>query len=217
MRVVLLGPPGAGKGTQAKRLEASRGIRQLSTGDLLRSAVDEGTALGRKAASYMDAGRLVPDEVMLGLIRDVLPTGAYRDGFLLDGFPRTVEQARGLDRLLDEAGAGLDAVLSLEIPDGELIRRLGNRRSCEACGEPYNLESRPPQADGVCDRCGGRLVQRDDDRPETVQRRLEVYHEQTEPVKAYYADRGLLTSVDGGRSVDAVGGDLERALRHPGE
>jgi adenylate kinase len=209
MRVVLLGGPGAGKGTQAKLIEARQGIRQLSTGDLLRSAVDAETELGKTARQYMDGGQLVPDEVVLGLIREVLGKDEYRDGFVLDGFPRTIAQAEGLDGLLGELELTLDAVFSIEVPDEVIVRRLGNRRNCDRCGDLFNLDTRPPKVSGLCDRCGAALGQRDDDKPETVSRRLEVYHRQTEPLKAYYAERGLLHTVDGNRDVEAIYADLD--------
>lgn len=209
--MVLLGAPGAGKGTQAKLIEERRRIRQLSTGDILRSAVERGTPLGRTARSYMDAGQLVPDEVMLDLIRETIGSGAYGSGFILDGFPRTIAQAEGLDRLLADMDSGLDAVISIEVPDASIIQRLGDRCTCEQCGELYNLSSRPPKKPGVCDRCGGGLVRREDDAPQTVARRLEVYHRQTEPLKAYYAERRLLRTIDGDRDVESIYGDLEKA------
>jgi adenylate kinase len=211
MRLILLGAPGAGKGTQAKLIEARAGIRQLSTGDILRSAVERGTELGETAREYMETGRLVPDEVMLDLIREMLGSEEYRNGFVLDGFPRTIAQADGLDRLVGELGLTLDAVLSIEVPDSSIVQRLGNRRSCEGCGELFNLDTRPPKDLGVCDHCGGTLIQREDDKPETVRQRLEVYHRQTEPLKAYYAERGLLRTVDGDRDVEAVYSDLVRS------
>lgn len=211
MRLILLGPPGAGKGTQAKLIEARLGIPPLSTGDILRSAVEKGTPLGRTAREYMDGGRLVPDDVVLDLMRDVLNSGDYRRGFILDGFPRTIAQARGLDRLLEEMGLSLDGVLSIEVPDASIVKRLEDRRTCEGCGALFNLTSRPSKEPGVCDRCGGALFQRDDDRPETIKGRLEVYHRQTEPVKAYYAERGMLRAVDGNRDVEGIYRDLEKA------
>jgi adenylate kinase len=212
MRWVFLGGPGAGKGTQAKRVEAAGGPPQLSTGDLLRSAVERGTDLGRKARSFMDAGALVPDDIMLGLIREVLSTDKYRGGFILDGFPRTVAQAEGLGELLEEMRLGLDGVLSIEVPDEVIVGRLSNRWMCEGCGELYNLKSRRPRRPDACDCCGGRLVQRDDDRPDTVRRRLEVYHRETEAVKAYYSGKGCLRTLDGNRSADDVFRDLEKIL-----
>ncbi len=208
MRVVLLGGPGSGKGTQAKLIEKRRGGRQLSTGDILRSAIEKGTDLGYAARQYMDAGQLVPDEVVLDLIREVFRSEAYRGGFILDGFPRTIAQAEGLDHLLGEMELALDEVISIEVPDEAIINRLGKRRTCEGCGELFNLDTRPPKAPDTCDRCGGALVQREDDRPETVRRRLEVYHRETEPLKAYYAERNLLRAVNGDRDVERVYEDV---------
>ncbi len=208
MRLVLLGAPGAGKGTQAKLIEKQWGVRQLSTGDILRSAVEKETELGQTARRYMDTGRLLPDEVMLDLIREVLGSLEYGGGFILDGFPRTITQAEGLDRLLGEMGLALDEVLSIEVPDEAIVNRLGKRRTCEDCGELFNLDTRPPKQPGVCDRCGGRLSRREDDGPETVGRRLEVYHRETEPLKAYYAERGLLRAVNGDRDVERIYGEI---------
>lgn len=210
MRLVLLGGPGAGKGTQAKQLEGKYQVRQLSTGDILRAAVEAGTNLGKNAREYMDEGRLVPDELVLELISETLKSDEYSAGFVLDGFPRTIAQAEGLDRLLKELRLSLDAVVSIEVPDTSIVKRLGDRRSCECCGALFNLRSCAPAVSGVCDDCGGQLIQREDDKPETVLRRLEVYHQQTEPLKAYYAERGLLRSIDGDRSVEAIFDDLEK-------
>ncbi|MFO7260960.1 MAG: adenylate kinase [bacterium] len=210
MNLLLLGAPGAGKGTQGALIAERYGIPKISTGDLLREAVREGTPLGQQAKSYMDAGELVPDEVMLGLIREVLTGGGTGDGevgrgFVLDGFPRTVRQAEGLDRLLDEIGKPLDAVVVISVPDEVLVRRLSGRRTCAECGAVYNVYLEPPRTPGRCDRCGGALVERADDAAATVRRRLEVYHEQTEPVIAYYErSRTPVYRVDGDRPVDEV-------------
>ncbi|HEX7091087.1 MAG TPA: adenylate kinase [Longimicrobiales bacterium] len=210
MNLLLLGAPGAGKGTQGALLAARYGIPKISTGDLLREAVAKGTPLGRTAKSYMDAGELVPDEVMLGLIREELTAGKGADtkvarGFVLDGFPRTLRQAEGLDRLLDEIGHPLDAVIVVTVPDEVLVRRLSGRRTCARCGAVYNIYLDPPQVPGICDRCGGELVERADDAAATVRRRLEVYREMTEPLIAYYErSRTPVYRVDGNRPVEEV-------------
>ncbi|MBX6350133.1 MAG: adenylate kinase [Clostridia bacterium] len=208
VRVVLLGPPGAGKGTQAERLARATGALHVATGDMFRQAVREATPLGRLAKSFMDRGELVPDDVTVGLVRERLSQEDAAGGFILDGFPRTRPQAEALDRLLSELGRPLTAVLELAVPDDEVVRRLSGRRVCEACGRNYHVEFDPPARPGVCDACGGRLVQRDDDREETVRRRLEVYRRDTLPLRDFYARRGLL------RSVPASGRpeDVTRAL-----
>lgn len=186
MRLVLLGPPGAGKGTQGERLAARCGIPKYSTGDMLREAVRRGTAVGDRAREYLEKGALVPDEVVLGLIEDAITTPEAGDGFILDGFPRSEVQAEGLSRLLDERGIRLDAVIYFDVPEAELVRRLGARRLCRSCGAVYNQLSEPPQESGVCDRCGAVLEIRDDDRPETIRNRLRVYRESTEPLLEWY-------------------------------
>lgn len=208
VRLVLLGPPGAGKGTQAERLARATGALHVATGDMFRQAVREATPLGRLAKSFMDRGELVPDDVTVGLVRERLSQEDAAGGFILDGFPRTRPQAEALDRLLSELGRPLTAVLELAVPDDEVVRRLSGRRVCEACGRNYHVEFDPPARPGVCDACGGRLVQRDDDREETVRRRLEVYRRDTLPLRDFYARRGLL------RSVPASGRpeDVTRAL-----
>lgn len=210
MNLLLLGAPGAGKGTQGALLAERYGIPKISTGDLLREAVRQGTPLGQKAKSYMDAGELVPDEVMLGLIREELaedssPDEKVEHGFILDGFPRTLPQAQGLDRLLDEIGRPLDAVIVVAVPDDVLIRRLSGRRTCASCGAVYNVYLEPPRTPGKCDRCGGTLTERPDDAAATVRRRLQIYHEQTEPLVAYYErSRTPVHRVDGDQPVEEV-------------
>lgn len=212
MRFILLGPPGAGKGTQAKLLEKRYGIPQVSTGDILRQAVAEGSPLGLEAKAYMDKGALVPDQVVIGIIRDRLQKPDCVKGYILDGFPRTVVQAEALASALEAMGRGLDRVLSVEVEEEELVRRLSGRRVCRSCGEMFHLDSRPPRRPSVCDRCGGELYQRDDDKEETIRRRLQVYREQTEPLIGYYEGQGLLGRVDGQGVVEEVFHRIVRVL-----
>jgi adenylate kinase len=197
MNLILLGPPGAGKGTQAKMLMDKYKIPQISTGDILRAALKAGTELGLKAKEYMDAGKLVPDEVVIGIIRDRLKEPDCQGGYMLDGFPRTVPQAEALDEVLADMGSRIDHVISIEVPNEELIKRLTGRRTCRDCGAGYHVVFDPPQVDGVCDKCSGQLYQRDDDNEETVRNRLKVYADQTQPLIDYYQKQGLLRSIDG--------------------
>lgn len=211
----MMGPPGAGKGTQAKILAERFDLLHLSPGDLLREAVREGTELGRKAKTFMDAGLLVPDELIVDLIGARIreeETGRAR-GVILDGFPRTLRQAEALDGLLEESGRSLDAVVNITLPVEEAVRRLTGRRVCRGCGANYHLLYKPPRALGVCDLCGGPLYQRTDDTEETARSRLEVYRRETEPLISYYARRGLVREVDGRGNVDAVTDRLVKALR----
>ena len=208
MRLILLGPPGAGKGTQAKRLIERYGIPQISTGDILRAAVREGTELGKKAKQYMDAGQLVPDEVVIGIIRERLKEADCAKGFILDGFPRTVPQAEALKSVLAELGQALDHVVSIEVPDEDLVERLTGRRTCRNCGAMYHVKFTPPKQEGVCDKCGGELYQRDDDKEETIRARLKVYHDQTAPLVEFYNEEGLLRRIDGVGSVDEIYGRI---------
>lgn len=204
MRVILLGPPGAGKGTQAQRLTQTLGIPQVSTGDILRAAVAAGTPLGREAKATMDQGALVPDGVVIGIIRERLAAPDCARGYILDGFPRTAAQAEALGETLQALGTPLTAVLSITVDPEELVRRLSGRRTCGNCGAAYHLETAPPRRAGLCDRCGGALLQREDDREETIRKRLAVYREQTAPLVAYYRGRGLLREVDGRGDIDDV-------------
>lgn len=211
MHLILLGPPGAGKGTQGALLTERYGIVRISTGDLLREAVREGTPLGRDAKRYMDAGELVPDDVILGLVRDVL--SRVDSGVVFDGFPRTIAQAAGLDGLLADLGRSLDAVVVIEVDDDELVRRLAGRRVCAECGATYNVHYQPPRTSGECDECGGPLVVRPDDSEDTVRRRLSVYREQTAPLIGHYrAGPVPVHTVDGGRPMDTVAADLAALL-----
>ncbi len=213
MNLIFLGAPGAGKGTQGALLAERKRLRRVSTGDLLRDAVRKGTPLGQKAKGYMDAGELVPDEVILGLVREVLAAKTDAAGVLFDGFPRTIPQAQALDRLLAELDQRLHAVVVIDVPDDDLVKRLSGRRSCPNCGAVYNVYFEPPREPGVCDACGGALVERADDAAETVRRRLEVYHEQTEPLIAYYeASPTPVLYVDGNRPVEDVQRDIVKVL-----
>jgi adenylate kinase len=209
MRLLFLGPPGAGKGTQARELAAELGVPQVATGDMLRDALARKTPLGLEAKRYMDAGALVPDEVVIGLIAERLREPDAERGFILDGFPRTIPQAEGLDRLLKDLGQGLDRVVYFDVSERELLRRLTGRRSCPRCQATFHLVSAPPRVEGRCDRCGSELVQREDDREATVRKRLEVYARQTAPLLDYYRDRHLLVSVTGEGDITAV----RRAIR----
>lgn len=192
MKLILLGPPGAGKGTQAEILNKKLSIPTISTGNILRVAVKKGTPVGLKAKEYMDAGKLVPDAVIIGVITERLAEPDCREGFILDGVPRTIPQAEALE----QAGISFDAVVSLEISDEEIVERMGGRRVCTACGAPYHVKNLPPKTQGVCDVCGGKLEARADDKPEVVRDRLRVYHRETAPLKDFYAARGLLKTVD---------------------
>jgi adenylate kinase len=209
VRVVLVGPPGAGKGTQAQFIAAHSSIPKISTGDIFRSNVAEGTPLGLEARKFMDAGDLVPDEVTINMVRDRLAEGDAADGFLLDGFPRNVPQAEVLDKLLESMSIQLDVVLELVVDDDEVVRRLSGRRTCRGCGHVWHVDFDPPSKDGICDRCGRELFQRDDDKAETIRHRLEVYVEQTAPLIAYYAFHGILVGIDATGPVEDV---TERAI-----
>ncbi|BCB97261.1 adenylate kinase [Dissulfurispira thermophila] len=204
MRLVLLGAPGAGKGTQAKILVEKYGIPQISTGDLLRAAVAAGTSLGKEAKSYMDKGELVPDSVVLGMVEERLKQDDCKKGFILDGFPRNTKQAEALDNMLNSLGMPLTAALSVDVPFDDLMKRLTGRRTCKACGQMYNIYFNPPKKEGVCDKCGGELFQRDDDKEETIKKRLEVYNAQTAPLIDYYKGKGILKSVAGTGSIEDI-------------
>ncbi len=200
MKLILLGAPGAGKGTQAERLCKELNVPTISTGNILRAAVKNGTPTGLKAKSYMDAGKLVPDDVIIGVISERLQEDDCKAGFILDGVPRTIAQAEAIEN----AGIQFDAVVSIEISDEKIMERMSGRRVCESCGASYHVVAVPPRTEGVCDACGGKLVRRKDDEPETVKNRLAVYHKETEPLKAFYARRGVLKSVEDQSSVDGT-------------
>ena len=204
LNLILLGPPGAGKGTQAERLTGDFDLPYIPTGDMLRAEVKNGTELGKQAQEYMDRGDLVPDEVIIGMILRCVNNGQCEDGFLLDGFPRNAEQAKALDEALDKLGRALTAVLLIEASDEEIVRRLSGRRVCEKAGHTYHVEFDPPKQEGVCDQDGSKLTQRDDDKPETVRKRLGIYHDQTAQLIPFYEERGLLRRFDGTRSPTEV-------------
>lgn len=216
MRLILLGPPGAGKGTQAARVAARFGVPHVATGDMLRGARDSGTELGNEARAYMDRGELVPDELMLGLLRERLSREDAAEGFLLDGFPRNLSQAEALDGILSQVAQDIDAVISIEVPDEEIVERISGRRSCPVCGRVYHLTSNPPAVDELCDADGTKLEQRADDKADVVLERLRVFHSQTKPLIAFYADRGLLKVVDGVGPVDEVESRIAAALEGAG-
>ena len=202
--LILLGPPGAGKGTQAKLLVKRYGIPQISTGDILRSAVKNGTPLGLKAKGFMDAGELVPDEIVLDLIRERLAHDDCCDGFILDGFPRTVLQADELTEILGGLGRSIQHVLAISVDNGELLKRMTGRRTCRGCGRGYHVEYDPSRIAGKCDECGGELYQRDDDRPETILNRLQIYDQQTAPLISYYQQKSLLRAISGQGSMEDI-------------
>ena len=197
MKLILLGAPGAGKGTQAEKIVEKYGIPAISTGNILRAAVKDGTEMGLKAKSFMDAGQLVPDEVVIGIIKDRLQESDCSNGFILDGFPRTIPQAQALE----DSGVEIDKVVDIEVPDEKITKRMSGRRVCAKCANSYHLEYKKPQVDGVCDACGGELIQRKDDAPETVIARLAEYHEMTEPLKDFYQNLGKLVIVEGQEEV----------------
>jgi len=217
VRLVLVGPPGAGKGTQAQFIASHFAVPKISTGDIFRTNVSDGTDLGLEARKYMDAGDLVPDEVTIGMVKERLSHDDTSEGFLLDGFPRTVQQAVVLDDMLAGRDVGLDVVLELVVDDEEVVRRLSGRRTCRRCGHVWHLDFDPPATDGICDRCGGELFQRDDDSELTIRHRLEVYADQTSPLIGYYGDRGLLSGVDATGPVEDVTERAINALRRFGD
>jgi adenylate kinase len=216
LRVVLLGPPGAGKGTQAKLLREEFEACQVSTGDILRKAVADQSPVGKEAAEYINRGALVPDSVIIKLVAERLKENDCRNGFILDGFPRTIPQAQSLEAILKEMGLALQRVLLVQVPAGLIVERLAGRRTCRGCGAPYHRSFDPPKREDVCDRCGGALLQRDDDREETVRARLDVYDTQTLPLVDYYRQRGILREIDGVGKVEDIQNRMIEALGDPG-
>jgi len=212
MNIILLGPPGAGKGTQAKMLVERYGIPQISTGDILRAAVKEGTKMGKEAKSYMDKGELVPDKVVIGIVEERIQQPDCDKGYMLDGFPRTVPQAEALDGMLNNLSSQIDHVVSIEVDNQELVKRLTGRRTCRDCGAGFHVMFDPPKQEGVCDKCGGELYQRDDDNVETVTSRLEVYEAQTLPLIDYYQAQDKVRSIDGVGEIKGIFGRITQVL-----
>ena len=212
MKIILMGPPGAGKGTQAEKLVELYQIPHISPGDMFRKAQKEGTELGLKAKSYMDQGQLVPDEVTVGIVKERLAEDDCKGGFLLDGFPRTVQQADALDGILAELDLALDRVVNIEVDKAFLVDRLTGRRVCRSCGATFHVTNKAPKVEGVCDKCGGELYQRNDDKVETVSNRLDVYAAQTAPLIEYYQSKGIMSSIDGSKSMEDVLADIRTAL-----
>ena len=204
MKIIMLGAPGAGKGTQAKKIAARYGIPHISTGDIFRANIKNGTELGKKAKTYMDQGLLVPDELVVDLVVDRVNQEDCEKGYVLDGFPRTIPQAEALDKALAAQGQKMDYAIDVDVPDENIIRRMGGRRACVGCGATYHLVYAAPKQEGICDTCGGELILRDDDKPETVEKRLGVYHEQTQPLIDYYTAAGILKTVDGTADMEDV-------------
>ena len=204
MKIIMLGAPGAGKGTQAKKIAEKYGIPHISTGDIFRANIKNGTELGKKAKTYMDQGLLVPDELTCDLVVDRIQQDDAKNGYVLDGFPRTIPQAECLTAALEKLGSKIDYAIDVDVPDENIIHRMGGRRACVGCGATYHLEYAPTKVEGICDVCGKELILRDDDKPETVKKRLDVYHEQTQPLIDYYKEKGVLHSVDGTKDMEEV-------------
>jgi len=212
MKIVMLGAPGAGKGTQADMIADICKIPHISTGDIFRANIKNGTALGAKAKEFMDKGLLVPDELVCDLVVDRIQQDDCAEGYILDGFPRTIPQADALEEALNGIGQKLDYAVDIEVPDDNIISRMSGRRSCTGCSAIYHVVFNPPHTEGVCDKCGGKLVLRDDDKPETVKNRLDVYHRQTQPLIDFYKERGVLKEVDGTQSMDKVFADIRKII-----
>ena len=208
MKIIMLGAPGAGKGTQAKKIAEKYQIPHISTGDIFRANIKNGTELGKKAKTYMDQGLLVPDELTCDLVVDRIKQDDCKKGYILDGFPRTIPQAESLDAALSRLGEAVDYAINVEVPDENIVKRMGGRRACVGCGATYHLVYAAPKKEGICDNCGAELILRDDDKPETVQKRLGVYHEQTQPLIDYYTKKGILKEVDGTMDM----GDVFKAI-----
>ncbi len=212
MKIIMLGAPGAGKGTQAKMIAEKFAIPHISTGDIFRANIKNGTELGKKAKEYMDKGQLVPDELTVEILLDRVANDDCKNGYVLDGFPRTIPQADVLDKELTKLGDKVDFAINVDVPDENIVRRMSGRRACLKCGATYHIEHIPPKQEGICDTCGSELVQRDDDKPETVQNRLTVYHEQTQPLIEYYDNKKILRTVDGTRDMQEVFSDIVNIL-----
>ena len=212
MKIIMLGAPGAGKGTQAKQIAGKYSIPHISTGDIFRANIKNGTELGKKAKEYMDQGLLVPDELTCDLVVDRIGQDDCKNGFVLDGFPRTIPQAEALTNALNELGQKMDYAIDVDVPDENIVKRMSGRRACLDCGATYHVVSIPPKKEGICDACGSKLVLRDDDKPETVQKRLDVYHEQTQPLIDYYKEAGILKSVDGTQPMEDVFAEIVKIL-----
>ena len=204
MKIIMLGAPGAGKGTQAKMIADKYGIPHVSTGDIFRANIKNGTELGKQAKAYMDKGELVPDELTVKILLDRVAQDDCKNGYVLDGFPRTIPQAEVLDKELDRLGESIDYAINVDVPDENIVKRMGGRRACVTCGATYHIEHVPPKKEGICDNCGGELILRDDDKPETVQNRLNVYHTQTQPLIDFYNAKGVLREVDGTKDMMEV-------------
>ena len=212
MKIIMLGAPGAGKGTQAKMIAEKFSIPHISTGDIFRANIKNGTELGKKAKEYMDKGQLVPDELTVEILLDRVANEDCKNGYVLDGFPRTIPQADVLDKELTKLGDKVDFAINVDVPDENIVRRMSGRRACLKCGATYHIEHIPPKKEGICDTCGSELVQRDDDKPETVQNRLSVYHEQTQPLIDYYNQKNILKTVDGTKDMQEVFSDIVNIL-----
>ena len=212
MKIIMLGAPGAGKGTQAKKIAEKYGIPHISTGDIFRANIKNGTELGKKAKTYMDEGLLVPDELVVDLVVDRVQQEDCKNGYVLDGFPRTIPQAEALDKALNGLGEHLDYALNVDVPDENIVKRMAGRRACISCGATYHVVYAAPKTEGICDVCGSELVLRDDDKPETVTKRLGVYHEQTKPLIDYYAEEGILKTIDGTQNLEVVFDDIKKIL-----
>ena len=212
MKIIMLGAPGAGKGTQAKKIAAKYQIPHVSTGDIFRANIKNGTELGMKAKSYMDAGGLVPDEITIGMLLDRIHEADCQNGYVLDGFPRTIPQAESLTKALESMGESIDYAINVDVPDENIVSRMSGRRACLNCGATYHIVFNAPKTEGVCDVCGDKLVLRDDDKPETVQKRLDVYHDQTQPLIEYYKNEGILHTVDGTKNLNEVFKDITDVL-----
>ncbi len=208
MKIIMLGAPGAGKGTQAKMIAEKYSIPHVSTGDIFRANIKNGTELGKQAKEYMDAGKLVPDELTVKILLDRVAQEDCANGYVLDGFPRTIPQAEVLEDALKKLGDQIDYAINVDVPDENIVRRMSGRRACLKCGATYHIEHIPPKQEGICDTCGSELVLRDDDKPETVQKRLQVYHEQTQPLIDFYTERNILKAVDGTKDMKEVFNDI---------